>query len=349
MSDPASKINGALFTAPTSDDLVIGVDIGGTKIAAALIDQNGHILHQTRVPMVAAGEASAALAAVRSAIDFVACKIRVKPGPHGLIRGIGICSPGPLNPHTGIVINPPNLPCWRNYPLAREISQAYGVPVKVDNDANAAALAEVLWGAGRGCRNVFCATLGTGIGTGIVIEGRIYHGRTGAAGEGGHLSIDYRGPKCACGKPGCIEILASGPAIAKRARSKLAVQPDLGSVLLDMCGGNLDLVTSEMVGEAHAAGDRIAQQVLQETLDVLAFWLGNMVDLLDPDVMILGGGVAGLLEPFIPQLRDRLPGCCVNPACREIPLVMAHHGVDAGILGGAALCAQIMAMPLVSS
>jgi hypothetical protein len=108
------------------------------------------------------------------------------------------------------VVNPPNLPCWRNFPLAAEVAKVYGVPVQIDNDANGAALAEVRWGAGRGHNSVFYATIGTGIGTGIVFGGHIYHGRTGAAGEGGHMSIDYRGPRCGCGKLGCIEILAAG-------------------------------------------------------------------------------------------------------------------------------------------
>jgi len=212
--------------------------------------------------------------------------------------------------------------------------------VKVDNDANAAALAEALWGAGRGCHNVFCATIGTGIGTGFIIDGHIYHGRTGAAAEGGHLSIDYRGPRCRCGKPGCIEVFASGPAIAKRARTRLASTPALGPLLLELCAGNLDLVTSEMVGKAYAAGDQLAKQILEETAELLSFWLGNIVDLLEPDIMIIGGGAASLMQPFFRHIQDRLPGCCVNSRCQEIPLVMARYGQDAGIVGGAALCAQ---------
>jgi len=140
--------------------------------------------------------------------------LNANPEARSTIHGIGICSPGPLDPKTGVVINPPNLPCWRNYPLASETSRIYQLPVRVDNDGNAAALAEALWGAGYGYRNVFCTTIGTGIGAGMVFDGEVYHGRTGAAGEGGHMSIDYRGPSCGCGKPRCIEVLASGPAIA---------------------------------------------------------------------------------------------------------------------------------------
>ena len=320
--------------------LVVGVDVGGTKIAAGLVNQSGIILHQTRVPMISDDGADSALAAVRAAIDSVVAQARLRPKPQSSVRAIGICSPGPLNPYTGTVVNPPNLPCWRNFPLAREISQIYGVKVRVDNDANAAALAEALWGAGRGCGNVFCATIGTGIGTGIIIDGHIYHGRTGAAAEGGHVSIDYRGPRCRCGKMGCIEVFASGPAIAKRTRSKLASTPAQGPVLLELCAGNLDLVNSEMVGKAYAAGDQLAKQILEEIAELLSFWLGNIVDLLEPDIMIIGGGAGSLMQPFLRHIQDRLPGCCVNSRCQEIPLVMARYGEDAGIVGGAALCVQ---------
>ncbi len=330
------------FTAEPA--LVIGVDIGGTKIAAGLVDQRGTILHQTRVPMVCDRGAAVALAGVRSAIDSVVSNAKLQPAAHGVIGAIGICCPGPLNPHTGTVINPPNLPCWRDFPLTKEISRAYGVKVRLDNDANAAALAEALWGAGRDYRNVFLATIGTGIGTGIVMEGQIYHGRTGAAGEGGHVSIDYRGPRCGCGKLGCIEALASGPAIANRARTKLAGTPGLSPALLDLCSGNVELVTSEMVGQACADGDPVAKQVVEETVELLSVWLGNIIDLLEPDVIIMGGGCASLLQSFLPQIQSRLPACCVNSRCREIPLVMAHFGADAGIVGGAALCAQNLAI-----
>src|SRR5271169_41673 len=194
---------------------VLGVDVGGTKVAVGLVDQDGKILAQGRKPMVATGTAEAGLQAVAGAIDSLASSV-----PGG-IHSIGICAPGPLDPKSGVVLNPPNLPCWRNFPLAEKIRSMYSVPVKVDNDANAAALAETRWGAAHGYRYVFYATIGTGIGTGIVLDGRIYHGRTGSAAEGGHVTIDYRGPRCACGKYGCIEALASGPAIAARARGRV--------------------------------------------------------------------------------------------------------------------------------
>jgi glucokinase len=172
----------------------LGVDIGGTKVAVGLVDRQGKILSPGRQPMMATGSPEAALHAVTSAIDSL---ISTVTGDG--IQGIGICAPGPLDPKTGIVLNPPNLPCWRNFPLADKIASIYHLPVHVDNDANAAALAETRWGAARGFRYVFYATIGTGIGTGIVFDNHIYHGNTGAAGEGGHVSIDYRGPLCSCG------------------------------------------------------------------------------------------------------------------------------------------------------
>jgi glucokinase len=327
----------------TPEDLVIGVDIGGTKIAAGLVDSSGTIRHQTRTPMVASNGSASGMAAVVSAIDSVSAKAATNSGKFGSIRGVGICCPGPLDPNSGVVINPPNLPCWRNFPLAAELSHIYRVPVKLDNDANAAALAEALWGAGRGYRNIFYATVGTGIGTGIVFDGRIYHGRTGAAAEGGHVSIDYRGPRCGCGKPGCIEVFASGPAIAKRARARLLAEPARGSTMLDLAGGDVDAVTSETVGQAFAAGDPLAREILDQTVEFLSLWLGNMIDLLEPDVIIIGGGVSPILRPFFDGIRDRLPACCVNSRCQEIPLLAACYGADSGIAGGAALSSEAMA------
>lgn len=315
--------------------LFVGVDVGGTKVAAGLVDARGEILASLRKPMVADRDAAAGLDSVTSAIDALFAE---NAGARESIRGIGICAPGPLDPHSGVVINPPNLKCWRDFPLAAEISRRYGVAVKVDNDANAAALAEVLWGAGRGYKYVFYATIGTGIGTGIIFDGRIYHGRTGAAGEGGHVSIDYHGPLCGCGKRGCIEVLASGTAIARRAREKLAAEPGRGSSLRGLTGGQIESVSGEMIGRAHAAGDALATEVLLETAELLAVWLGNTVDLLDPDVLILGGGAAALLRPFFGEIRERMERHCVNSRYKEVPLVPASYGADSGIAGGAALC-----------
>jgi len=313
----------------------IGVDVGGTKVAAGFVDSNGEIRNHIRVPMHSRGTAEEGLASVTAAIDEV---LKLAPHAASATARIGICAPGPLDPHTGMILNPPNVPCWRNFPLGEEIAKRYSGIVKVENDAKAAGLAEALWGAGRGYKNVFYTTLGTGIGTGILFDKRIYHGRTGAAAEGGHVTIDYSGPRCTCGKRGCIEVLASGTAIGKKARAKLAEGAARTSAMLQLAGGDINAVTSETVGKAYAAGDFLANEVLLETVELLTIWLGNMIDLLEPDVMILGGGVAAMLRPFVEEIRKRLPAWCINSRCLEIPILMARYGAESGIAGGAALC-----------
>jgi glucokinase len=310
--------------------MTIGVDIGGTKVAAGLVDSTGVISHKTRAPMVATGDAATGFAAVKNAVDAVFSEF---PEARGAVTGIGLCSPGPLDPKTGVVLNPPNVPCWRNYPLAAEVERVFGVPARVDNDANAAGLAEALWGAGVGYTNVFYATLGTGIGTGIVFDRKIYHGRTGSAAEGGHMTIDYHGPQCPCGKRGCIEALASGPNIARRAQARLA--PTSRIVQL---AGSLEQVRAEHIGQAFREGDAVAIEVLAETAHLLTVWLGNIVDLLEPDVMVVGGGVAELMSSFFETISKDLQHWAINPRAGEIPLLMARYGADAGIAGAAALC-----------
>jgi glucokinase len=312
--------------------VVVGVDIGGTKVAAGLVNVHGEIVARSKTPMTNSGPPSNGLAAISTAIRGLFSEL----SSQNQIAAIGICAPGPLNPKTGVIINPPNLAIWHNYPLADEMRRLYNVPVEIDNDANAAAVAEAKWGAGRGYSKLFYATVGTGIGTGIVFDGHIYHGKTGAAGEGGHMGIDYNGPVCNCGKRGCIETLAAGPGIARRARKILEHHPN--SVLWEMVGKDIQKLSSEMVGRAHAAGDPAAKEVMSETLDLLAYWLGNIIDLLEPDVIVMGGGVSSLLAPFLDEIRERWRGACINPTPLDVPLLLAHYGEDAGIAGAAALC-----------
>ena len=313
----------------------LGVDIGGTKVAAGLVNAKGEILFHTRVPMPAHGTAAEGFAAVQSAIEAV---FAAHPDSRPHLAGIGICAPGPLDPATGVILNPPNVPCWRNFPLAAEIQRVFGLAARVDNDGNAAALAEAIWGAGVGYKNVFYVTLGTGIGSGIVFDRRIYRGRTGSAAEGGHVTIDYHGPVCGCGKRGCIEALASGPAIARRAQLRLAESPDSSPKILALAGGHRNDVNAEIVAAAYRDGDTLAAEILQETSDLLTIWAGNIIDLLEPDVFIFGGGLAHLMSGFFPRIREQLPHWCVNQRSAEIPMVLAHYGSDAGIAGAAALC-----------
>lgn len=306
----------------------LGVDIGGTKVASGLVDASGHILRRARVPMNARGNAAAGLASVEAAIDAMLAGRRV--------AAIGISSPGPLDPRLGLVLNPPNLPCWKDFALAAAVKRRYHLPTQLDNDANAAALAEARWGAGRGYGIVFYATLGTGIGAGLVLDGKIYHGRTGAAVEGGHVALDPHGPRCGCGKRGCIEALASGPALARRAQRVARREPRRAALLRRLAQGGA--IQSEHVAEAWRGGDRLAAAILQETAGLLAMWLGTIVDVLEPEVIIFGGGMGKLMAAWFPYIRKRLDEFTINPRAGEIPLRPARYGADAGIAGGAALC-----------
>jgi glucokinase len=314
---------------------MIGVDVGGTKVAAGFVNGHGEMGEHLRVAMNTRGTAEEGFAALTTALDTLFAH---KPVSENSQFPIGICAPGPLDPRTGVVLNPPNVPCWRDFPLAGEIERRYGLRARVDNDGNAAALAESLWGAGKGFGNVFYGCIGTGIGAGIILDGKIFHGRTGSAAEGGHVSIDYRGPRCNCGKLGCIEVLASGTAIARRAREATAADAIRGAVLLSLAGGDAAAIRSATVARAADAGDELAREILSDTIEYLAVWLGNIVDLLEPDVMILGGGVAEMFRPHFGEIQARMKNWCVNARHGEIALVPAHYGENSGIAGGAALC-----------
>lgn len=314
------------------EGIAVGVDIGGTKVAAGLVDHQGKIFFSTREPMNTAGTAADAMAAVHRAIRAA---LRAAPGK---VTGIGVASPGPLELPAGVVVRTPNLPCWVNFPLGDEVRQEYGLPTHVDNDANAAGLAEALWGAGVGYKSVFYATLGTGVGTAIIFDRHLYYGRTGNAAEGGHMTVNFGAPvNCGCGKRGCFEGFASGSAIARRAREVAAAEGP-ASAMLKLAGGDPKAITARTVEEAWRAGDGAATRLLRETADLTAVWLGNIIDLLEPEVIVVGGGLGKLLGEWFEYIQTRLPECSINSRCREIPIRQAQYGVEAGIAGAAALC-----------
>ncbi|MFZ0431054.1 MAG: ROK family protein [Candidatus Acidiferrales bacterium] len=311
---------------------VLGVDIGGTKVAAGIVSSAGEILLRERTRMAARGTAEEGLAAVFEAIDAA---LRARAARN--VRAIGVTVPGWVDAAKGSVTAATNLPCWRNFPLAAKIQSKYRLPVRIANDANAAALAEATWGAGAGCPTVFYATLGTGVGTGIVFDGKIFEGRTGAAGEGGHATIDFRGPLCGCGKRGCIEVYASGTGIARRAREQMAERGARAPQLKKLARAAGGEVTAEIISRAAREGDRLAIEVLEESADRLAIWLGNIIDLLDPDVLVIGGGVGHLMMTFEERIRAALKIWAVNPRQDEVALLAAHYGSESALVGAGAL------------
>jgi glucokinase len=312
--------------------LVLGVDIGGSKVAAGVVTGAGKIVGAGRAPMNTSGGAELGMNAVHQAIA------QVYPAQYPAVAAIGIASPGPLDLHEGLVLKSPNLPCWQNFPLRAAIESTYGLPTRLENDANAAGLAEVLWGAANGCDSVVYVTIGTGIGTGVVIQRRIYQGQ-GAAAEGGHMSIRPDDPvRCGCGKPGCIEGLAAGPAIARRAQEKTLRDPGRKTAWAGP-------ITAQSVVAAWQQGDALATETIEETLDLLAIWLGNIIDLLDPEVIVVGGGVGVGLIPAFPSLSSKAARWSIHSGAGKIPIRPAKYGIEAGIAGSAALWFQEEMVP----
>jgi glucokinase len=316
-----------------SNEILLGVDIGGTKVAAALVNSAGELLFSAQTQMVPHGTAHEGLIPVFAAVDAVFANRRAKR-----IRTIGVSVPGWIDSVRGVLVGAPNIPCWKDFRLVREIERRYGLAVRVANDANAGALAESTWGAAAGCANVLYVTLGTGVGTGIVLQRHLYAGRTGAAGEGGHVTIDFRGPRCGCGKRGCIEMYVSGTAIARRARELIGRRGGRRSRIFTLSGGNIAAVKSETVAAAAKAGDPLARTILDEASDHFAIWLGNMIDLLDPEIIVVGGGVAKLMLRSLGRIRAGLKNWAVNPRQREVPIVRARYGSESAVVGAAALC-----------
>jgi glucokinase len=317
--------------------MIVGIDVGGTKVAGGLVDRKGRLDRTVTLPTKAKEGFETSFGQVLTVIKRL---INQAGGPD-YVKGIGICCPGPLNPRTGIVINPPNLPGWVNINFAERIETEFQLPARLENDANAAGLAEVLFGAAVGHNDVFYVTVSTGVGTGIIINRKIYHGKNGIAAEGGHVTIDHRSPYiCGCGTPGCIEALAAGPAMVRRVRVKLEQHHTLPSLLRERTQNHLSRITPEMIQEAASEGDGVAKFIIEETGFFLGVWLASMITLLDPDAIVIGGGVSLIGKPLFDKIRETIPHYTINRQARNTPLLPAKLKKDVGIFGAASLFLQ---------
>ena len=250
------------------------------------------------------------------------------------VMGVGIGAPGPLDRNSGVVLETPNLG-WRNVPIRDMVASELGLPAVLDNDANCAAFAEWWLGAGRGADRLIGLTLGTGIGGGVILGGEVYHGASDAAGEVGHMSVAFDGRLCACGSRGCVEAYASGPAIAARAAEGIA--RGANSTLSALAEGDPVGITAETVCEAAAAGDRYAIHVLTETARILGVALANLIHLFNPEVIVIGGGVAAAGESLFKPLRaeaERRAFCSATAVCRIVPADFPGTG---GVIGAAGI------------
>ncbi len=304
-------------------------DLGGTNTRAALIDENGRI-HSQVTQSTALSSADDLIASVARVIIGIATE--KGPGIGGL-DGIAIAVAGTVNVSAGTVVTSPNLPL-ADTAFQDSLSSALGRPVMIENDALAAALGETRFGAARGARDVMMLTIGTGIGGGIVINGRPYRGAGGGAGEIGHMMIEPAGPLCACGRQGCLEALAAGPAIAAQARA--AVKKNQNTVMLEMAGGDVSAITAETVSRAAVAGDDLAQEIWRAAGEIIGIAAANVANLLNPSVIILGGGVMTGDKIILETVRRVVRAATLAPN-RDVSIVAAALGGNAGLLGAMSL------------
>ncbi|MDZ4861870.1 MAG: ROK family protein [Gemmatimonadota bacterium] len=298
---------------------IIGVDLGGTNIVSGCVAEDGSAVYGVRSVPTGAEEGADAvvqriIASARATIT--AAQVEV-PGLE--VIGLGIGAPGPLKIDTGIVLLTPNLG-WVNMPLRQRLADGLGLRAALDNDANCAVLGEWWRGAAQGTRNAVGLTIGTGIGGGIIIGGRLYHGASDIAGEIGHMTIDVHGRRCKCGNYGCVEAYASGPNIALRAVE--AIESGSASSLPGYVGGDLRQVTAQLVYEAAKAGDELALDVVRDTARFLGAAVANLINIFNPEAIVVVGGVTLAGEHLFEPLRREVTRRAFKPAvevCRIVP------------------------------
>jgi glucokinase len=317
---------------------IIGVDLGGTNTVVGVLPVDGGNGHMVALESRPTEAAKGAKFVVDRIVHMVNGAIEAVLSEHGGSRddfaGIGIGSPGPLNRATGTIINTPNLG-WRNFPLRDLIANAVGLPAALDNDANCATYGEWWLGAGKNVDNLVGFTLGTGIGGGIVLNGEIFHGVSDAAAEIGHMTIDSTGRKCNCGNYGCLEAYASGPAIALRAIE--GIEAGAETVLPDLVDGRLEDITAATVYEGAVIGDAYANEVMKETAKFLGTGVANIVNILNPEMVVIAGGVTKAGDHLFVPLRAEVRRRAFKSAQEACQIVPAQLMGTAGVTGAIAM------------
>jgi len=324
-----------------ADDLVLGVDLGGTKILTAVTNSQGKMLsHDHSITPAPKGHE----AVIRSILESARHALNQADVDISELTAVGIGAPGLSNPETGILLTSPNLPGWRDVPLRDIMQERLGKKTFLINDANAAALGEFYFGAARGIRNFIYITLSTGIGGGIIIDGKIYSGAIGAAGEVGHMTIDDEGPICNCGNRGCWETLASGTALAREARHR--IKEGVATSILEYAEGDVEKVTAQVIHSAAEQGDSLAKELIARTGYYVGVGLANLINIFNPELIVIGGGLSNigdmLLEPAFKVAEER----AYKEAFQAVRFASAGLGRNSGVLGAAAFALQEMGKPI---
>lgn len=311
-------------------NLSIGVDLGGTKVAVGLCN-NGEILKKSIYPTQANAGFDAVISTILQAVKNVIGDTPLKD-----IRGLGIGAAGQINPSSGEVIYAPNLH-WKNAPLGKTIETALGLPVKVLNDVRAATVAELKFGNGKGLRNFGNIFIGTGVGSGWVINGELVNGATNSAGEIGHICLDPKGPFCGCGKKGCLEAYSSGTGMENYVKDQ--IKKDRKSIIIEMAENKIDNIHGPLISKAAQLKDELAIEAIERVGYYLGLALANVHTLINPEVVLVGGGMMALKDIFMPILQKTMKDHILPVADSGMLVREARFQNDAVLLGGAAIFA----------
>lgn len=311
---------------------VLGVDIGGTNLVVGAVTEDGMQVRGLRSePTGAVHGADHVIDRIVTMAEATIAETR-RDDPAAQIAGVGIGSPGPLDRKAGIVLLTPNLG-WVNMPVRDRIGERLGMPAALDNDANCAMAGEWWVGAAKGARHAVTFTLGTGIGGGIVVDGKLLHGASDVAAEIGHITIETNGRRCGCGNDGCLEAYASGPAIARRAAEALEAGADSSIPLIVQ--GDRSRISAQTVYEAAAAGDPLALEVVQDTAKYLGVGVANLINILNPEVVVICGGVTHAGDRLFVPLRREVNRRAFRPAVQACRIVPGALPGTAGVVGAA--------------
>ncbi len=317
----------------TESTFAIGVDLGGTKIAYALVDRNGQIQEELRQPTDAAVRWETVVSQIIEGVKAITAKTGITPA------GIGVGVAGQVDRKTGAVRFAPNLR-WHEKPLRAVLEDALQVQVRVDNDVRTATWGEWLYGAGKDCDDLICVFVGTGIGGGIVSGGQMLHGCSNTAGEIGHITVDLHGPLCTCGNQGCMEALAGGWAIAKRARNIVISHPELGAGISMLTNDRIEDITAVEVLRAYRAHDPLAKVLIREVVEALVAGVASLVSMVNPCRIILGGGIVGGLPELVERVDRGVRYRTLSAASEPLRVFAAQLGDQAGVVGAAAMAMQ---------
>ncbi len=307
---------------------VIGVDLGGTNLRTALISPSGDILFKQKEATEAAQGHARVIAKL---IDHIRQQQEFARKVGRTVVGVGVGAPGVIHAHRGVVVTSPNFPDWDNLPLKQELESAVGIPVSIENDANAAALGEQWRGAAQGIKSMIFLTLGTGVGGGIVLDGKIWHGADGMAGEVGHMTILPDGRRCGCGNRGCLEMYASSRGIVLNYQERIRAQGH---------SEPLSSLTSSAVYQAASKGDPLAARVMEEMGRYLGIGIANLINIFNPEMVVIGGGVKDAWPLFIEATRDEVRERAFAYPAERTRIVPSVLGDEAGMIGAAGVALQ---------